>query len=82
MLIAPLFCTLRLQEQWLPETDLELVLIDGSHQHTRLWGQIRSPLGEDLREGKDAMLQPNPRRQMSLYKRELKNRLWQRETAK
>lgn len=56
-------------------------MIDGSHPHTRLWGQIESPLGEDIREDKDGMTQSNPRRQMSLYMRELENRLQQRETA-
>jgi len=44
-------------------------------------GAEKSPLGEDIREGKDAMMQSNPWRQMSLCKRELKSRLEQRETA-
>ena len=50
-----------------------------SHQHSRLWGQRRKPpLGGNTREGKAAVTQPSPRRQMSLHTGESGNRRQQK----
>lgn len=54
--------------------------MDGAPQHTRLWGQISSPLGENTRGGKDAVSRSKPGRQMSPYERAA-NGIRQRESA-